>query len=121
MPQVEGLYFQAACVNQLMLLPGLSMPDAYTGIMAAMCPSFVAVYVRAALLNGRAQNNHLPDVKEKAQRQPVSDPCPSTSEHPFPNLGALTPEACIMGHGDMVSFWELSTLSIPQLTFGGHG
>lgn len=29
MPQVEGLYFQTACVNQFMPQPGLSTPDMF--------------------------------------------------------------------------------------------
>lgn len=57
-----------------------------------MCPSFVAVQ----------------GLEQSPQRQCLT-PRPSD-----------TPEACLMGDGDMVSFWELLTIphTGPRLTFG---
>lgn len=64
-----------------------------------MCPSFVAVQ----------------GLEQSPQRQCLTPPSSDGVREP-----SDTPEACLMGDGDMVSFWELLTTlhTGPRLTFG---
>lgn len=100
MPQVEGLYFQTACVNQFMPRPGLSTPDMFVHRSHSSNVPFLCGSAGPRTVTSEA----------------VSDPSSSDGVR----APSDTPEACLMGDGDMVSFWELLTTphTGPRLTFG---
>lgn len=87
-------YFQVACVNQFMSLPGLSMPDTlmYRN-HSSNDPFLCSLTFVSPVLKGRAFNSLMTGVKTMAQRQCLT-PLECQSIH-FPiSVFCLTPEAC---------------------------